>query len=191
MEWPNLVAVTGRWRERWSAFLLYRSPPPTRARLIVRAVPRRGETMTATFVEHGDPVHTDTPAQIPAARRNDRPAAVGRATGCKYRFIDSIRTPHNLRIVTAINARNSSRTAEVAAAADSAGYQAATDMRGQKRAAADRRGEKRSSVHACTAESPIPIELHKALLFLIILPSIPSYPFSCKFGFRCAQCTLH
>jgi len=98
--------------------------------------------MTAMFVEHGDPVHTDTPAQIPAARRNDRPAAVGRATGCKYRFIDSIRTPHNLHIVTPINARNSSRTAEVAAAADSAGYQAATDMRGQKRAAADRRGGK-------------------------------------------------
>ena len=57
-------------------------------------------------VEHGDPAHAGPAAELPAAGRDDRPAACRRATGRKRRFIDSIETAHNLHIGTPINARN-------------------------------------------------------------------------------------
>ena len=39
------------------------------------------------LLERGDPMHADPSAQVPATRRDDRPAARRRAMGCKHRFI--------------------------------------------------------------------------------------------------------
>jgi len=48
------------------------------------------------LVEHGDPAHAGPPAQVPTAWRDDRPAARRRTTGREHRFVDRIRTAHNL-----------------------------------------------------------------------------------------------
>ena len=58
------------------------------------------------LVEHSNPAHANPTAQVPAARRDDRPATRRRTTGRKHRFIDRIRAPHNRCIATPINARN-------------------------------------------------------------------------------------
>src|SRR5262245_5467048 len=59
---------------------------------------------SSRLVEHGDPAHANSSAQVPAARRDDRPAVRGRTIGRKHQF--SMRVPHDLYIVTPINARN-------------------------------------------------------------------------------------
>ena len=47
------------------------------------------------LVEHGDPAHADPPAQVPAARRDDRPLASRRTIGREHWFIDNIKATHN------------------------------------------------------------------------------------------------
>ena len=58
------------------------------------------------LIEHGDPAHAGPPAQVPAAWRDNRPAACRRTAGREYGFINRIRALHNLYIATPINARN-------------------------------------------------------------------------------------
>jgi len=61
---------------------------------------------SSRLVEHSDPAHADPSAQVPAARRNDRPTARSRTTGRKHELTDRIRAPHNPYIVMPINTRN-------------------------------------------------------------------------------------
>jgi len=58
---------------------------------------------TLRLVEHGDPVHAGSAAQVLAAQRDDRPAAGRRTMECKHWFIDKV---HNLYIAPPISARN-------------------------------------------------------------------------------------
>ena len=75
-------------------------------RLAARSGPLRPWSARSRLVEHSNPAHANPTAQVPAARRDDRPATRRRTTGRKHRFIDRIRAPHNRCIATPINARN-------------------------------------------------------------------------------------
>ena len=71
-----------------------------------RSGPLHSWSARSRLVEHSNPAHANPTAQVPAARRDDRPATRRRTTGRKHRFIDRIRAPHNRYIATPINARN-------------------------------------------------------------------------------------
>ena len=75
-------------------------------RLAARSGPLHPWSARSRLVEHSNPAHANPTAQVPAARRDDRPATRRRTTGRKHRFIDRIRAPHNRYIATPINARN-------------------------------------------------------------------------------------
>src|SRR5262249_18709983 len=61
---------------------------------------------SSRLVEHGNPTHANPSAQVPTARRDDRPAARRRTTDCKHWLIHSMKAPHNPYIVTPMNTRN-------------------------------------------------------------------------------------
>ena len=75
-------------------------------RLAARSGPLHPWSARSRLVEHSNPAHANPTAQVPAARRDDRPATRRRTTGRKHRFINRIRAPHNRYIATPKSARN-------------------------------------------------------------------------------------
>src|SRR5262249_59549201 len=114
---------------------------------------------SSRLVEHSDPAHADPSAQVPTARRDDRPAARRRTIGRKHQVIDRVRAPHNPYIMTPINARNG-------------GKQLRQELRLRSRAL---RGVKKATACTVHRDSPTPYTLRQLLLLFFLCTLYPIF----------------